>query len=162
MMIREVIPEKDAAAIAGIYNYYIEETPITFEETPLSAPLMEARIRSLSAKYPYFVWEEGGEVTGYAYLDEYHERSAYRFTVSDSIYLKKGSEGKGHGSALLSRLVEEGRARGFHVIMALITEPNDRSTGLHKKLGFTRAGLLHEVGFKLEHWLDVGYWERKI
>jgi phosphinothricin acetyltransferase len=168
-VIRSVRPG-DAAEIAAIYNHYIEETAITFEEAPVSAADMAARIACVSAKFPWLVWideqsgideqHDGAPLLGYAYLDEYHERSAYRFTVSDSIYVKADAQGRGIGNALMSRLMDEAGARGFHVVMALITSPNEPSERMHAKFGFRRAGLFPEIGYKLGAWRDVGYWQK--
>jgi phosphinothricin acetyltransferase len=157
-MIRPV-KAADAKAITSIYNYYIKETAITFEEIPLSIGEMEKRIADISAVFPYLVWEEEGEVTGYAYIHKYHERSAYRFTLEDSIYLKNGREGKGTGKVLFAALLDAAKKHGAHVIMSLITVPNDRSVALHEKFGFVKKGQFDEVGFKLGKWRDVGYWE---
>jgi phosphinothricin acetyltransferase len=149
----------DAAAIAAIYNPYIEQTVISFEEMLVSLNDMEARIRTISAAYPYLVWEENNEVLGYAYLNKWKERIAYRFAVEDSVYVKQGHERKGIGAALLTRLIDEARRRSLHTMMAVITVPNERSVGLHEKLGFRKAGQFDEIGWKLGNWLNVGYWE---
>ncbi|MDR0637081.1 MAG: GNAT family N-acetyltransferase [Treponema sp.] len=149
----------DAAAIAAIYNPYIEQTVISFEEMPVSLTSMEARIRAIGAEYPYLVWEDNNEVLGYAYLNKWKERLAYRFAVEDSIYIKMGHERKGIGRALLTRLIDEAHRRSLHAMVAVITVPNERSVGLHEKLGFRKIGQLDEIGFKLGNWLDVGYWE---
>jgi phosphinothricin acetyltransferase len=159
-MIRSVKPA-DAKAITSIYNYYIRETAITFEEIPLSITEMEKRIAAVSAAFPYLVWEEDGEVLGYAYVHRYHERSAYRFTLEDTIYLKNGCEGRGAGKVLFAALLDAAKKREAHVIMSLITVPNDRSVALHEKFGFVKRGEFEEVGFKLGKWLNVGYWELK-
>ena len=149
----------DAAAIAAIYNPYIDQTVISFEEMPVSLTSMEARIRTIGAEYPYLVWEENNHVLGYAYLNKWKERLAYRFAVEDSIYIKMGHERRGIGAALLTRLIDEARRRSLHAMVAVITVPNERSVGLHEKLGFRKIGQLDEIGFKLGNWLDVGYWE---
>jgi phosphinothricin acetyltransferase len=149
----------DAAAISDIYNYYIENTVITFEEEPVSAKTMEERIRMVTARYPWLVREEAGEILGYSYVHPWHERSAYRFTAEDSIYLKHGSEGKGIGTALFGRLLEETRKLDLHTLMSVITVPNAVSVGLHEKFGFKQVGCFAEVGYKFGRRLDVGYWE---
>jgi phosphinothricin acetyltransferase len=134
-MIRPVRPT-DAPAIRDIYNYYIENTVATFEEEPVTLSAMEGRIRDITAKYPWFVWEEAGEVTGYAYAHKWHERAAYRFSAEDSIYLKSGCEGKGIGRKLLIPVLGELKKMGVHVVMSVITLPNERSVALHEHFGF--------------------------
>jgi phosphinothricin acetyltransferase len=157
-MIRPVKPA-DASAIAGIYNYYINNTVITFEEIPVSINEMGERIRMVSKKYPWLVWEDDGEVKGYAYVNTWKDRSSYRFSAEISIYVKIGSQRKGIGGELFGRLLEEARKTTIHTLVSGITLPNDASTTLHEKFGFKRIAVFHEVGFKFSQWLDVGYWE---
>ena len=149
----------DAAAICDIYNYYIEHSTATFEEELLSLADMEARIETISARYPYLVREDDGAITGYAYANLWKERSAYRNSAEVSIYLKNGSQGNGRGRELLSRLLEEIRTGSLHVLIAGITIPNERSIKLFEQFGFRKIGQFREVGFKNNRWLDVGYWE---
>lgn len=149
----------DAPAICGIYNYYIVNTAISFEETPLSATEMENRIRTISAGYPWFVWDEGGEVLAYAYTNTWRERAAYRYSAELSIYVKKGHEGRGLGGKLMTHLLEAVKKTEIRVLVSGITIPNERSIALHEKFGFRKAALFHRIGFKLGTWLDVGYWE---
>jgi phosphinothricin acetyltransferase len=157
-MIRPVVQE-DIEAIRNIYNYYIVNTTVTFEEEPVSGRIMEDRIKTLTEKYPWLVCEEGGEVLGYAYIHPWHERSAYRFTAEDSIYLKQGKTGQGIGKALFGQLLEETRKLDIHALMSVITVPNEASTGLHERFGFKQAGCFTQVGYKFGRRLDVGYWE---
>jgi phosphinothricin acetyltransferase len=156
-MIRPVRPG-DAASIAGIYNYYIENSTITFEEIPLSVREMEERILKISAKYPWLVWESD-DITGYAYVNTWKERAAYRYAAELSIYLNHGCRGKGIGRELLGRLLEEVRKTGIHTLVSGITLPNEASVALHEKFGFKQIACFNEIGFKAGRWLDVGYWE---
>jgi phosphinothricin acetyltransferase len=155
---RPVTPA-DAPAIAEIYNYYIANTAITFEEEMLDPGRMAERIQAVIPRYPWFVWEEEGELAGYAYAHAWHQRAAYRFAAEDSIYLKRGWERRGIGGRLLERVIGELREQGCHVLMAVITVPNENSVGLHENLGFKKVGQFNEIGFKLGKRLDVGYWE---
>ena len=157
-MIRSVEP-KDAREIVGIYNFYINNTDITFEEHTVSVDEMEKRISDVTAKYPWLVIEEGGNILGYAYSSKYRERSAYRYTAELTIYMKNGEEGKGLGAELMRRVIEETRGRGIHILISAIAIPNERSVTIHEKFGFEKIGHFREVGFKFDHWIDVGYWE---
>ena len=157
-MIRVVEP-KDAKAINNIYNYYIENTTITFEEVLLTPSEMESRISIISTEFPYYVYEEDGEVLGYAYANTWKSRSAFRFSVESTIYLKNGLGGRGIGRKLYTQLIKELRARGVHSVIGGITIPNPGSVKLHENIGFTKLGQFHEVGYKKEMWIDVGYWE---
>ena len=157
-MIRSV-KESDAAAIRDIYNYYVENTVITFEEDPLSIAEIEERIRKISVKYPYLVLEDEGETKGFAYANTWKERAAYRNSAEISVYLKNGCQGKGLGKTLLGNLLAEVRKTGLHALVAGITLPNERSTGMCESLGFKKIGQFNEIGYKNGRWLDVGYWE---
>ncbi|MDR1506650.1 MAG: GNAT family N-acetyltransferase [Treponema sp.] len=157
-MIRPV-KKDDAKNIAGIYNYYVRETVATFEERPVSIGEMTGRITAIGAKYPWLVLEEDGDVVGYAYVNTWKEREAYRYAAELSIYLKTGLEGKGRGTELMKALLEAVKKTELHVLVAGTTLPNERSIALQKKFGFTKIAQFKEIGFKLGRRLDVEYWE---
>lgn len=146
---------KDCGACVEIYNYYIENTTVTFEETPLTVEEFEARFLRITEKYPFFVAEEHGKTVGYAYLDTFNPRSAYRKTTDLSIYLDKNTVSRGLGSLLLDKIEKEAAARGFENIISLVTEENATSVLFHKKHGFTHSGRLEKVGVKFGKELDV-------
>lgn len=157
-MIRPV-KESDAEAIAAIYNYYITNTAITFEENEISAAEMRERILKISSAYPYLVFEEEGTVKGYAYVSTWNTKMAYRYTAEVTIYLDKSCIGQGAGSQLFSALLQEVRKTSLHVLVSLITQPNEHSVRLHEKFGFKQNAYYKEVGYKFNRWLDVGSWE---
>jgi phosphinothricin acetyltransferase len=158
MMIRPV-NTADAPAICGIYNYYIVNTAITFEEDPISSAEMDRRIRDVTANYPWFVREEGGEILAYAYVNKWKERAAYRYAAELSIYVQHGKVGQGIGGKLFAHLLEAVKQTEIHALVSGITMPNERSISLHEKFGFRKIAQFNEIGFKLNTWLDVGYWE---
>ena len=149
----------DAAAIRDIYNYYIENTAVSFEEKPVGIGEMEERIRTISAKYPYLVLEEAGEVIGFAYANAWKDRSAYKYSAELSLYLRTDCQGRGMGRILFEKLLEELRTADIHSAVSGIVLPNDRSVALHEKLGFKKIAHFEEIGFKFNKWHDVGYWE---
>jgi L-amino acid N-acyltransferase YncA len=160
-MVRKVRTE-DAGQISEIYNYYIENTTVTFEEIALSETEMQERIEKISSKYPFLVWEENSQVIGYAYATEWKVRAAYRNSVEVTIYLKKGNSGKGIGKQLydeLFRQIKENKDLNIHAIIGGIALPNEASVALHEKFGFQKVAHFKEVGYKFQQWIDVGYWE---
>jgi phosphinothricin acetyltransferase len=157
-MLRKVTAQ-DAFAICAIYNHYVRETVVTFEETPVSESEMAQRISDVVQRLPWLVWEEGGEVIGYAYATPWKVRAAYRNSVESSIYLAPGVRGRGIGKQLYTALVAELRERGLHCVIGGAALPNPASVALHERLGFTKVGEFQEVGFKLEKWVNVAYWE---
>jgi len=149
----------DAAAICEIYNYYINNTDITFEEILLTQNEMESRIKNITETLPWVVWEEEGIVVGYAYASLWKTRSAYRFSAELSVYIDKDSKGKGIGTKLYEEVIKEVKAKGYHSVVGGIALPNEASVGLHEKLGFKKVAHFEQIGFKHNTWLDVGYWQ---
>jgi phosphinothricin acetyltransferase len=149
----------DAARICEIYNHYVRETVITFEEEPVSEPEMAERIRDVIARRPWLVADENGLVTGYAYASAWKTRSAYRFSVESTVYVAVEHLGRGIGTQLYRALIAALREQNVHYITGGIALPNTASVALHERLGFRKNGHFSEVGFKLGRWVDVGYWE---
>ncbi len=145
--------------IAAIYNHYVRDTVVTFEEAPVAENEMARRIAETTASYPWLVSEDDGEVKGYAYASSWKRRSAYRFAAESTVYLAPESVGRGLGRPLYAALIAEMRSRGLHCAIAGISLPNPASVALHEKMGFAPIGRFGEVGWKLGRWVDVGYWE---
>ena len=159
-MIR-VAATNDAEAIASIYNHYVVNTTITFEEQEVTVTQMAGRIAEVqSASLPWLVAEQSGEVLAYAYATKWKARSAYRFSVESTVYVKNGFARQGLGTKLYEGLVLNLKERGVHAVMGGIALPNESSIALHEKFGFKKVAHFQEVGFKFCRWLDVGYWQR--
>lgn len=156
MMIRNV-KSSDADRICTIYNTYITESQVTFEEEPLSAKDILLRIQSVTRNYPWLVYEEDGIVLGYTYADKWKQRSAYRNTVETGIYLDSNHLGKGIGSKLKGAMIDKLRERGFHSVISGIALPNPASIAMCEKFGFKKVAHFKEVGFKFGKWIDVAY-----
>lgn len=150
----------DAEAIARIYNYYILNTVITFEEEPVSAQAMATRVTEIQgSSLPWLVAVLDSVVVGYAYASKWKVRSAYRYSVETTIYLEHGREGRGIGTSLYSGLLPILRARGMHAVIGGTALPNEASVALHQKLGFQQVATFRQVGFKHDRWVDVAYWQ---
>lgn len=160
-MIREATAQ-DAERICAIYNHYVMGTTITFEEEAVSAGTMRQRIADVTAAYPWLVFEDGGEVLGYAYARKFHERAAYRHTAEATVYVAHGCLGKGVGSALYRELLARLKPLNVHVVLGGIALPNEKSVAMHERLGFKKVAHYEEVGRKFGQWIDVGYWELKL
>ena len=157
-MIRSVYTE-DAEAVCSIYNHYVKNTIITFEEKPVSKEEMKDRIAKVTVSLPWIVLEENGEINGYAYASNWKIRSAYRFSVESSIYLQPDFIGKGAGRILYEALISKLRNLSLHTVIGGIALPNESSVALHERLGFLKVAHFKEVGWKFNQWIDVGYWE---
>jgi phosphinothricin acetyltransferase len=149
----------DATSICAIYNYYVERTTVTFEETTVSPDEMVRRMAEVTSRFPWLVWEQDGTVLGYAYATSWKTRSAYRQSVETTIYLNPDATGKGIGTVLYQSLLDRLRFLGMHCAVGGIALPNPASVALHEKLGFVKIGQFREIGLKFGQWIDVGYWE---
>ncbi len=151
----------DAGSLARVYNFYVTDTIVTFEEEPVSAAGMMSRLQDVQAALlPWLVAERAGEVVGYACATKWKERYGYRFSAEVSVYLDPDQRGLGIGSKLYQRLLQLLRLGGVHVAIGGIALPNDASVALHEKFGFERVAWFKEVGFKFNRWIDVAYWEK--
>lgn len=158
-MIRPV-EDADAGSIASIYNHYIANTTISFEEEAVSVEQMVERIREVrAASLPWFVVAEADQVIGWAYASKWKARSAYRFSVEVSVYLRDGAGTRGLGSQLYEALFRALKERGVHLAIGGIALPNEASIALHEKFGMKKVAHFEEVGFKFGKWVDVGYWQ---
>jgi len=150
----------DAARIAAIYNRYVAQTTISFEEQPVSEAEMAVRIRDVAdAGLPWLVALHQGELAGYAYATKWRARPAYRFSVESTVYLDDSACGRGWGALLYRQLIGQLRAGGIRTVIAGIAQPNARSVGLHERLGFRKVAHFSDVGYKFGGWVDVGYWQ---
>ena len=159
LAIRPALPA-DAERISAIYNHYVTETIVTFEERPVTADEMRARIVAVTGTLPWLVLECDGEVVGYAYAAPWKGRIGYRYTVESSIYLAPGHLGHGFGSTLYGALLEALSPLDVHSVIGGAALPNPASVALHEKLGFEQVARFREVGRKFDRWIDVAYWQR--
>ena len=158
MLIRPAAPQ-DLPAIHAIYAHHVMHGLASFEEVPPALEEIRRRFEDVTKQgFPYLVAEEKGEILGYGYCSLYRTRSAYRYTLEDSIYVKQGMQGKGVGKALLKELIARSEALGYRQIIAVIGDSaNAGSIKLHASLGFVRAGVLRSTGFKFGRWVDSVY-----
>jgi L-amino acid N-acyltransferase YncA len=147
--IREALPQ-DIPQIRDIYNYFIRNTAITFDDKPLSLAHWQELFELLTRlKLPFLVMVRGLEVIGFAYLQPWRAKSGYQKVVENSIYLSAPATGKRLGSQLLTELIVRAKALGIKEVIAVIADRGaDASIALHKKLGFTEQGHLAKVGIR--------------
>ncbi len=147
--------ESDLADILAIYNHAVVNTTATFDVTPRSAEAQEAWFLEHVPPHPAIVWEEEGRILGWASISPYASRCAYRFAGEGSVYVAPDARRIGIGEGLLRELIALGAANGLHTLVGLVTEENAASCRLAEKVGFRRAGMLEEVGYKFDRWLNV-------
>lgn len=154
--LRPADPGRDAAACAAIYEPYVRDTAISFEDQPPDAEQIAERIERF---HQWLVAESSGEIVGYAYGCPHRERAAYRWATDVSVYVGREHHRRGIGRALYGELLTRLAAQGFYIACAGVTLPNDASVALHQSLGFTPVGVYRRIGYKLGRWWDVGWWQ---
>ena len=157
-MIRPATPD-DAPRLAEIYNHYVENTTVTFEETAISATQMRQRMTRDGDRTPWLVAEWESSLVAYAYATSWSRRSGYRTSVETTVYVADGYLQKGYGAKLYRILLDELRRLELHCAIGVIALPNPGSVALHERLGFRKIGEFEEIGTKFGRWVNVGYWQ---
>jgi L-amino acid N-acyltransferase len=152
-ILRATIEHLDS--ITDIYNDAVLNSTATFDTEPKSVAEQRLWFNEHNEKYPILVVEENDILVGWASLSRWSGRCAYADTAEISIYIKDDFRGKGIGTELLKKILEEGRNSGLHTVLARIADGSEASIRLHKKAGFEYIGVMKEVGKKFGKLLDV-------
>ena len=160
-MIRAANPE-DVPQILAIYAPYIINTTITFEYDVPTEAEMRSRFADITARFPWLVWEEDGQILGYAYAAAPYARAAYSWCAEPSVYLKPEAWGRKIGTALYRGLEAILLLQGYQVLYTLVTGENHASVAFHEKLGYHTAARFPDCGFKFGRWLGLIWMEKRI
>ena len=156
--------EADIAEIQAIYAHHVLHGTGTFEEIPPSVEDMRGRWAAVTDKgWSWLVAADASGVAGYGYYQQIRDRSAYRYTAEDSIYVRDDVRGQGVGKALVVALIHAATEAGYRQMIAVIGDSeNIGSIGVHTSLGFRKVGVLHATGLKFGRWLDTVYMQRAL
>jgi phosphinothricin acetyltransferase len=145
----------DLPAINLIYNHYVLHSTCTYQEVAEPLALRQTWFQHHGERHPAVVVEAAGQVLGWGSLSPFHSRTAFRFTVEDSVYIHPDHQRRGLGRLILTDLIQRARTLGYHTIIAAISAEQTGSIRLHEALGFQKAAHFREVGYKFNQWLDV-------
>jgi len=154
----------DIPEIQAIYAHHVLHGAGTFEEDPPSVEEITERFEKVRGRgWAWLVAADATGVLGFAYYAQFRDRSAYRFTVENSIYVRDDVRGQGVGKALVQQLIDAATAHGFRQMIAVIGDSeNVGSIGVHASLGFHHTGVLRSAGIKFGRWVDVVYMQRAL
>ena len=150
-----IATEADVPAILDIYAPYILTSTATFEYDVPSGEEFLQRFRNITAQYPWLVWEEDGEMLGYAYASAPYTRAAFQWCAEPTVYLKPEARGKGIAVKLYAALEKLLKIQGYQVLYALITAENIPSIRFHQKCGYTLRGDFPGCGYNFDRWLGL-------
>ena len=153
---------EDLPQILAIYAPYVEETSVSFEYTVPAMEEFEKRFLSCTARFPWLVWEENGQILGYAYGSAPFERAAFSWCAESSIYLRRDHRGRGIGKKLQLALEGLLQIQGYQLLYALVTTDNPASLAFHEALGFTRLAAFPDCGWKLGSWHGLVWLEKRL
>jgi L-amino acid N-acyltransferase YncA len=162
--VRRALPA-DVPHMRAIYNHYVQNSTVTFDEDALTLAEMRAKFQLVEKLgFPWLVAESPrGEILGYAYVTPWKTKAAYRYTVENSIYLGAAATGKGIGRALMTELLAQAKAAGIKEVIAVIADRGaDASIALHEKFGFVNQGHMGKVGFKFGRWLGTVFMQKSL
>ena len=156
--------QADLPEIQSIYAYHVLHGTGTFEEEPPSVEEITERFEKVTSRgWSWLVATDATGVLGFAYFTQFRDRSAYRYCVEDSVYVREDVRGQGVGKALVMQLIEDASAQGIRQMIAVIGDSeNVGSIGVHASLGFHMIGTMRAVGVKFGRWLDVVSMQRAL
>lgn len=154
----------DASQLTAIYNYYIQNTTISFRIALTDVSLKEEQITERIGINPFLVADYDGQVIGFAYTSDAVAYEGYRPSKEISIYLDAHVKARGIGSRLYQALEQEIIDNYPHIykLVSQVTGTNESSLKFHKKHGFEQFGVCENMGYKFDQWLDVVYLEKNI
>ena len=165
-IIRQATPD-DAESLLEIYSHYVLNTAVSFEYAVPSIDEFRERIRKTLEKYPYIVLQVQDEVIGYAYAGPFKTREAYKYSVENTIYLKKNCTKKGYGRILITALEQRLSEMGFTNANACIAYAssedehlNNNSMEFQEHMGYKLVGTFHKCAYKFDKWYDMIWMEK--
>ncbi len=153
----------DLARITEIYNYYVLNTPVTFDVEAYTVERRDTWFTqfNVTGRHRLLVADENGMVVGYAGTTRFRPKAAYETTVETTIYCAPEAAGKGIGGHLYAELFEVLRGEDIHRFVAGYALPNAATEALHRRFGFKVVGVFSENGRKFGKYWDVCWVERE-
>jgi L-amino acid N-acyltransferase YncA len=152
----------DAKDFVRIYSPYVLNAPISFELSVPTEDDFRGRIESVTKNFPWILCETGNFISGYAYANTFRTRPAYNWSVECTVYVSQDFHRQGIARALYTELFARLKKKGLVNIIAGVTLPNEASVRLHESMGFRQVGIFKDLGFKMNQWWDVGFWQLQL
>lgn len=150
---------RDLPELLKIYNFYVETSIATLDHKKASFKKFSNKLKTISKRYPCFVYEKDGKILGYCYASLWKEKDGYNKTVESTIYISQDHNRNGVGTKLYRHLIAELKRLNYEVVIGCLSLPNAISVALHEKLGFMKVAHFPGIGYKFDKKIDVGYWQ---
>jgi phosphinothricin acetyltransferase len=150
--------DADMPHVLALYRHWVRNSVVTFDEKPPTLRAYRSQFAHLTKHgFPFLVaCSPNGEILGFAQVQPFRQKSAFRKTVESSIYLGPASTGRGLGTALLAELIEACQQAGIREMIAVIADQGaEASLALHERFGFTETGRMNKVGYKFDRWIGI-------
>ncbi|MES2780776.1 MAG: N-acetyltransferase family protein [Bacteroidota bacterium] len=154
-----LVEEKDTVALRDIYAHYVENTHVSFEYRAPDSEEFRERILTITEEFPWLVCLQNDKAIGYAYAHKHRLRDAYQWSPESTIYLAPDFHTKGIGSILYKTLFDVLKLQGYHTVFAGVALPNEKSVGIHQRMGFEDIGIFQKVGYKNGKWHDTRWFQ---
>lgn len=153
---------EDVSAMLAIYTPYVLHSTATFEYDPPDLTEFYRRFDTYTRQFPWLVWEENGEIGGYAYASPPYSRPAYGWCAEPTVYLKPETKGRGVGRKLYQALEAILKAQGYQLMYALVCEENEASFRFHQSLGYEKRAFFPNCGYKFGRWMGLFWMEKRL
>lgn len=161
MIFREAVRE-DVPAMLAIYAPYVLNTAVSFEYDVPTPEVFSARFEKITARFPWLVCEEDGQVIGYAYASPAFERAAYQWDADFSVYVAPHGHHRGIGRMFYALLEDILKQQGYHNIYALVSGVNNASQAFHRAVGYELMTVMPKTGYKLGAWHDMCWFHKRL
>ena len=149
------VTDEYLGTVREIYNYYVENTTISFHTELLTLEEMRESVLNANPKFPSYVILSGEDILGYVLLTQHKKKQAYDASAEVTIYLKTNQTGRGLGGQALRFIEGVARTKGFHSLVATVCAENEASRYLFEKHGYSQCALFKEIGLKFGRRLDI-------
>lgn len=153
---------EDVPQMLSIYAPYVLHSTATFEYDVPTLEEFYRRFDTFTRQYPWLLWEEDGEIEGYAYASPPYSRPAYAWCAEPTVYLRPECRGRGVGEKLYLALETILKKQGYQVIYALVCEENQASLRFHEKMGYEKRAFFPNCGYKLNRWMGLHWLEKRL
>lgn len=147
--------ENNLDTLLDIYNYYLENTTVTFDLGKITMEEFKSRVSINDSRYKTFLAYVNNELIGFCFLTQFRKKAAYDNTVEIGLYLKPQFTGKGLGAEMVNHMEKIAKENRFEMLISSISGENIPSIKLFGKLGYDQCAHYKGIAVKFERKIDL-------